>query len=761
MKEQFTKTYVGKAVKVALLATSFAAPQVFADNEDATVDEKTNTIEHIEVTSRRRTESLNKIPVSVVSFDMEEMKKAGMQNINDLASGAVGFSMEKTFGRQADIPVMRGVSWIPGYGSQKASYFIDGVYYAGSIQSLPLDLIERVEIIKGPQSALYGRRTFSGAINLITRRPNDVFSAYVNGTVGQNGNQQLGVGINAMLTEDLAIRGSFSTESYDGDWENSLEGGPSVGGESSDSTMIGVYYTPTENTEISLNYVKNDFDDDHSVFIINGSENNCFLETRPYYCGEANVDNDISLGGILPNEQYGLTGTREHISFRIDHTFGDLGTLSYLYGSNNYEAQNGVDQTYAGLTEVFSFGFFFGGPYFGSAEGWHTYGEAESEEYSHEIRFSSSAFDEKLQWSIAAYKWHAEEIPEDATSFADEEDNSAIMGSISYDFTNQFTLSLEARRSTDEINTEAYDNLIQIPAFANTSNEFDSTTTRLIGEYHYDENTMFYATRSEGNSPGGFNTDSDLPSELVIIEEEEMVMYEAGVKSTMLDGKLYVSAAIYNMDWTKQQLTDSYIAEDGSIPVSYTSNAGETEVNGIEIQGKFLLTEDLNLDFGYSMTDAEFVELFDSNHCRFTEGMTSATCSDPENLYKYGDLSGNTPPQVPKNEATLALNYSTEFTQDMDLFARLDVNYDSTRYAHVHNLIETGSRTLVNFNIGLENEDWRVSLWAKNLTDDETPTYIFRYIDPQSFAYGARSFPIAPSRGREVGISFSYMFEDF
>ena len=91
--------------------------------------EATTEIEHIEVTSRLRKESIDKIPVSVVSFNLEDIEKAGMQNINGVATNAVGFSMEKTFGRQADIPVLRGVSWIPGFGSQKASYFIDGVYF--------------------------------------------------------------------------------------------------------------------------------------------------------------------------------------------------------------------------------------------------------------------------------------------------------------------------------------------------------------------------------------------------------------------------------------------------------------------------------------------------------------------------------------------------------------------------------------------------------------------------------------------------------
>jgi outer membrane receptor protein involved in Fe transport len=748
---------VSYAVNLAIFASVAAMPQAFAYQDEEKVETE-GGIEHIEVTSRHRGESLNKIPLSVVSFGMEEMEKAGMRSLNDIASAAVGFSMEKTFGRQADIPVIRGVSWIPGFGSQKASYFIDGVYFAGSIQSLPLDLIERVEIVKGPQSALYGRRTFSGAINYVTRKPTEDFTGYLKGTIGQNGNTAYGAGISAKLSDSFAMIASISGDSYDGDWKNELVDGPSLGGEETNSQMIGLYYTPSENTSLSLNYVRNENDDEHSVFMFQGAdENNCYLDTRAYYCGEANIDNPISIGGVLDNSDYGLRSTREHMSLKFEHTF-DVGQFTWISGRNSYKSEGGIDQTYAGYDEVFSFGFFGGGPFLGAATAWHTLDKAEDTEYSHEVRFSSSALDERLLWSVGAYLWHNEDEPENAQSFAAEEDNKALMAMISYDVTDDLNMSIEVRRSTDEIKSQAYENLKEVEGFENISNEFDSTTTRFIAEYSVSEDTMVYFTRSEGNSPGGFNSNSQLPSNLVVVKEEEMVMYEGGIKSTLLEGDLYISAAVYNMDWEKQQLTDSFLPDTGAIPVSYTSNAGQTDITGIEIEATYILSDSWDMKFGISRTDAEFKELFDGNHCRIISGLSSAECNQPENLKSFGDLSGNTPPQVPKNEVTLALNYSAPLTDDYELFGRLDFNYDSSRYAHVHNFIETGARKLANLTVGIESENWTFTARVKNLTDDDTPTYVFRYIDAQSFAFGGRAFPIAPSRGRELSMTASYKF---
>ncbi|ABG41223.1 TonB-dependent receptor, plug [Paraglaciecola sp. T6c] len=762
MNMHYSRSKLAQMITLALVAPFVAAPLgAFAQEvaPDTETEFNKEAIELIEVTSRYRKETLNKIPISVTTFNADDIEKGGLQNINDIAVSAVGMSMEKTFGRQSDIPVIRGVSWIPGFGSQKASYFIDGVYFGGSIQSLPLDLIERVEIVKGPQSAQYGRRTFSGAINFITRKPADELSGYVNLTLGQNGNQKLAAGVSSKLNDMFAFRASVSADSYDGDWNNTKEDGPDVGGEKTKSGMLGLYFTPSKNTDISLNYIYNENDDETQPFGFQGAEeNNCFLDTRPYYCGEALTDQPISIGGggFLDNDDYGLRNTSEHISFKLNHHF-DFGTVSLISGWNSYDGETGLDQTYNGDEQSFSFGFFSGGPYFTSADSWYTLDSSGSDEYSHEIRFSSSAFDDRLYWSVGAYIWHSEAEPSAVDNFAEELDNTAFMAMGTYEFTDDFRLSAEIRRSSDEVTTEAYDTLIQNEQFADVSNEFDSTTTRFIAEYDVNDDTLVYLTRSEGNSPGGFNTSTLLPDDLVVIDEEDMVMYELGVKSTMFDGSLYVSAAAYTMDWTKQQLTDSYDEVEGP-PVSYTSNAGSTEIKGIEIQGKWVINEHFNLDFGLSRTDAQFEELFDSNQCRFfAPGGASSFCVG-DNLREFGDLKGNTPPQVPKNEATLALNYSTQINDGMELFSRLDFAYDSTRYAHVHNLIETGSRKLLHLKTGVQLENIRLTAWVNNVTDDDTPTYVFRYVDVQSFAYGARAFPVAPSRGREFGITASYKF---
>ena len=82
-----------------------------------------------------------------------------------------------------------------------------------------------------------------------------------------------------------------------------------------------------------------------------------------------------------------------------------------------------------------------------------------------------------------------------------------------------------------------------------------------------------------------------------------------------------------------------------------------------------LINENFSLEFGLSRTDAQFEELFDSNQCRFfAPGGASSFCVG-DNLREFGDLKGNSPPQVPKNEATLALSYSTQVKEGVEVFS--------------------------------------------------------------------------------------------
>ena len=132
-------------------------------------------LEEIIVTARKREESVQDIPIAVSAFTADDIREMGLTSIDDIALYTPGFSFHSAFGRQSslDRPAVRGQTTIlNGIAGVKAvSTFVDGIYVGGLVSSVDLANVERVEIIKGPQSAQYGRGTYAGAINYVTRRP--------------------------------------------------------------------------------------------------------------------------------------------------------------------------------------------------------------------------------------------------------------------------------------------------------------------------------------------------------------------------------------------------------------------------------------------------------------------------------------------------------------------------------------------------------------------------------------------------------------
>jgi len=186
-------------------------------------------LEEIVVTARKTEESLMSAPVAVSAFTASTIEEKGITSINDIAQFTPGLSFSQAFGRTTDRPVIRGQSNVLAgvqFGVESgAAYFIDGVYFPGDIQGIDLNALERVEVIRGPQSALYGRNTYSGAINFITRQPTEDLEARVRAVAAQYGEQDYSFSVGSSFFDDKFGAKIFARSySYDGEYKNTLTG---------------------------------------------------------------------------------------------------------------------------------------------------------------------------------------------------------------------------------------------------------------------------------------------------------------------------------------------------------------------------------------------------------------------------------------------------------------------------------------------------------------------------------------------------------
>jgi iron complex outermembrane receptor protein len=164
------------SIRAALLTTAAMAAcagPAWAQQQQA----QAQALEEIVVTARQRSESLQEIPLSIAAFSAEDIRETGLRDLGDIARTTTGitFNTRAAFGTGGRINSqirVRGISAGAGLPHLSAvSLFVDGVYSLGGANVIPLNDLERVEVIKGPQSAFFGRNTFAGAINYITKNP--------------------------------------------------------------------------------------------------------------------------------------------------------------------------------------------------------------------------------------------------------------------------------------------------------------------------------------------------------------------------------------------------------------------------------------------------------------------------------------------------------------------------------------------------------------------------------------------------------------
>jgi len=222
-------------------------------------------IQEIVVTARRKEENLKEVPLSITAFDSGQIESAGITNLGDVADLTPGLSFFNAFGENLPVPVIRGIVPQDIFGENATAIFVDGVYVSGraGLNFAQLDL-ERIEVLKGPQSAMYGRNAFAGALNYVTKAPPDVFEAKSEVEGGSRGKQRImGQVGGPILGESLTGRISAMYDEWDGSYDNTLAGGDDIGGYRYRSFQGRLRWRPADTIEVNLGlYYSNDEIDD-------------------------------------------------------------------------------------------------------------------------------------------------------------------------------------------------------------------------------------------------------------------------------------------------------------------------------------------------------------------------------------------------------------------------------------------------------------------------------------------------------------------
>ncbi|MDZ3799022.1 MAG: TonB-dependent receptor [Xanthomonadales bacterium] len=777
--------------------------------EQAKGEDPATLLPSITVTARGVAESLQKVPLPITAISSETIEKKGLADISDIAAITPSFSFQAPFGRNLDRPVIRGMSNI--LGEPNASFFINGVYVEGNVSAYGLENIERVEVIRGPQSAQFGRRTFSGAVNFITADPGSRPGGKVTLGFGNNGQEKTSLFYSARSESGtFGFDASYYKAGNDGLFHNQASGRKDLGGRESQSAMLAAYWSPTDKLELTARVMnQRNRDQMFPIQRLGANRMNCYLpqytgasiggvipilssRQTGAFCGQAPAPDSFAINtkeylaaGYLPGTKYNYLRSSLQAEYFFDNGWNLTSTTAY----NENESYLGVDQDYSGARG-------FGGAF-------ESIGFTTSSDWSQDLVLNS---DQSLpvSGSIGTYYYKLEAgrgYRGDLTGFflpptrsvqtiptnPDESTVSkAVYGMLRWSINDKWSTSLETRYARDEIRKAGVDVRVlsgqtySRPYNLNTS--YSNFTPRLSLTHHINDHVNVFGLVSRGTKPGGFNLDvqradfTEQSREALIaqglhkFDQEKAWNYELGLKSDLLDGALRLNAGIYQIDWDNQQLTQGSPVDlrNGTMfSTSYISNIGKSRVRGFEFESQWAFAEGWLANLTYSYTNAEVVEYP-------SQSQADLFCSTPPpNIHlPCANAKGNNLPLVPKNLASLGLLYTGQFGSGWGYDASFSTSYQSSNFGSLNNLAIIPAKTVSNLRFNLRpTENFSVSAYVNNLFDDDTATGVLGYIDPTRSVARPNVPPLtglqvtnlsdvalSPSLPRMYGVELSYRF---
>lgn len=780
------------------------------------------SLEEIVVTARKRSERLLEVPLSVNAFTAEEITRSGMYDMKDIAALSAGLTFQNNqssssfVGRMSGGIAFRGAQIGAGASARDntGSIFIDGIYVASGLSSVNLSDVERVEVLKGPQNAYFGRNTFSGAVNLITRNPGDHFEGSIDAAGSTRGSYDFGASVEGPLGSP-ALSGRLVVGLHRKGAQYTATDGGDLGVQTSNSVVGTLYATPSENVwlRVRVHYQRDDDGPDLGTFLrglqygslcpgqtFPGSDaagNRVrFAISRPYFCGRipsvgdlgtrvvstnttvmppvlARIGvpflfRDLLVNNSIGNPRLARAPGLDHLGMLRDTVRGSgqgeyrFANGTTLAGHVGYEWSNAIaandidktdsDNSYAILPQ----------------QVWSL---------SAELRLVSPQ-ERRLRWLVGAslYRQAQEQqqfsysintvfgqAPPTTTAAnplsIDRARVPAGFAAVDFHVLPRLTLSGEVRYQSDTSTIAGATSSIDV--------KVNNWLPRAIVKVTPIDDLMLYASWAKAVMPGNPNSAfitaspsqqaeirAVFPNAGQVAPVPKMDAYEIGIKQRLWDNRFEYAISAYDMKWKN-------INTNVSIPVSTSPfllsivRANDARLKGLELEAQA------------QITDAWTTRVvLDFKHDRLTRYYNAIIASLTSGVVNF---VGNVPPRSPQFTGTLSSTYRRALSGNWQGFLRGDVIHTGKQWESEANIGYLAARTAVNARVGVEADSLRIELFANNLFDDRNWLNGLRatsVAEPGALLQvpyngtltTVQGVLVTPPDRREIGVRASYRF---
>ncbi len=686
------------------------------DNSDVGLgNDKAARIEETIVSARRRDEQLQKIPIPVSVIDSKLMDSADIFNLQDVAMRVPGLNVSYFSIGQPSIH-MRGIGSNDDGAALDNSVvvFLDDIY-VGRISTIDINVLDlqRIEVLRGPQGTLYGKNAIGGAINMVSALPRDQAGLQLSASIGNLGSNSLTGKLTGPLGSDALLgRLSVSTRARDGWQDNLTLGGERQHDDQNHSLRAKLLFTPQQDVEW---YVAYDYSEDK----LNSTGRIPVVGRVPLQFADA-LSTNSTAGSALPTDIFADLGGDP-----INATNGVSGytdrTISGLTSRLNFEQPHYQLTSITGYRDS-SFEWLedsTGLPANAIALPISDFVDETHSQFSQELRWSSVEGDtinyvlgvyylrektnRKEHWTIGG---NTAQSHQQNTS-----DSFALFGEASYLVDPATKLTLGARYTYDNKDLEQQSRNGGSPAIIledfdlNSSASWKDISPSASLSHQVNDDLMVFLRIARGFKNGGFQgAPPTAEAAMREIDPETAWDYELGLKSLWYANRLQLNIAGFYTKYKDLQVTQ--FATIDNFGIFQTSNAGTATLTGLEAEFILNATEFLEFGGNYALLDARY---------------------DNFNDVQGGDFSGNRLRQAPKHSLSLNARYRWTF-QPGDLSLRLDYRYQSRSYQEPDNEVTRMPAfdlldVKLSFNSSATN--WDVSLWAKNLLDEEYISHLY------------------------------------
>ncbi|MBF4518757.1 TonB-dependent receptor [Flavobacterium sp. ANB] len=694
-------------MKKIILFLTLSIQYTYGQNKVEKDSTKNSQLEEVIVTANKVEQKNVEVPVSVTSISAKAIADSRLISYSDLTARVPNYLYQGSGVGFQSIHSIRGIQ-VFSYNPAVSTYVDDVNSFDIMAGGFELTDIDRIEILRGPQSTLFGRNAMGGVVNVYTKKPTNKTTGFIELESGNFALQRYSAGIKTPFIKDklfFGLNGLFLKK--DGFMKNDITGTPST-----DTSLNGKTIGDEENTygNIFLKWLVN-----HKLsFTANVKHQRDFSNASGYLVSQKSEKIALETPTVINLARIG-THERKMTNY----------SLTVKYQAQNFE-----------LTSISAFQqiyFLFKNMDFpGYYESFYRSSIGEKlptqNVWSQEVRINSSNKNNKFQYIAGLYGF--KQISYDPTSnlayelapnkyviYRNKRNNSgyAAFGEISYKFLDKLKVVAGARYDIEERESvfNGFGDAVfvggvftQIKPDVTKSVSYSSFSPKASLIYNLDKKSNVYATFTRGFRAGGISSQIVPAGVRQDYDPEYSDNFELGYKTNFWDNRVNLNVAAFMINWQDLQFSNLVA------PATYSmENVGDAYSKGIELEANIIPVKGLQLDFAYAINDAEYKD-FDLKRIDFASGSVIVT-----------PIGGNKLSNAPKTTFYTAAQYSIETSEKVNLLFRVEFRNIGGYYTDIQNSLYQPTYHVVNTRFGLSYKNYGLFLWTKNLTNEHYLLY--------------------------------------